>query len=209
MERDPTTRIAALEAELASARAEAAAERERFDRRLKLAQSALPERRDPRTVTQNIAAQQEIDALRGALRERDRVVKELTEQVRGLEDQLEDHYRRFDEVQRQLRQRDVELEEAQRQAELASRRAASTAPPPPRIKEPPPPPAPPPPEKADAMAFVMGLLVGVLLACAAAVGFWWTGNLPAPPTFTAAVAPVREAPTDVADCSPLPPPDVG
>jgi TolA-binding protein len=198
VERDSAARIVALEAELASVRAEAEAERERFDRRLRLAQSALPERRDPRTVTQNIAAQQEIDALRGALRERDRVVKELTEQVRALEDQLEDHYRRFDELRRRLEQREVELQDVRRQAELASRRVDRSAPPPPRIRPavhaPPPP---PPPEKADAVAFGIGMLVGALLAVAAAVGLWWTGHLPPPPAF-GAVMPAIELPAQIA-----------
>lgn len=182
MEQDPEARIAALEAELARVRAEAEAEAERFERRLKLAQSALPERRDPRTVTQNIAAQQEIEALRGALRERDRVVKELTAQVRSLEDQLEDQYQKMDAVHRTLRQRDAELTEARRQAELASRRSAGPAPPPrmqPVMAQQPPPP--PSEERADAVTFIVGLFVGVLLACAIAVGLWWSGNWPAAP----------------------------
>jgi hypothetical protein len=185
MEQDPAARIAALEAELARVRAEAEAEAERFERRLKLAQTALPERRDPRTVTQNIAAQQEIEALRGALRERDRVVKELTAQVRSLEDQLEDQYRQMDAAHRTLRQRDAELIEARRQAELTSRRSADPAPPPRAqplpVRQPPPPP-PPSEERTDAVTFVVGLFVGVLLACAIAVGLWWSGNWPAAPT---------------------------
>jgi small-conductance mechanosensitive channel len=185
MEQDPEARIAALEAELARVRAEAGAEAERFERRLKLAQSALPERRDPRTVIQNIAAQQEIEALRGALRERDRVVKELTAQVRSLEDQLEDQYRQMDAVHRSLRQRDAELTEARRQAELASRRSAGPAPLP-RVQpvmaqQPSPPPS---EERTDAVTFIVGLFVGVLLACAIAVGLWWTGNWPAAPQLT-------------------------
>ncbi|MCG6939623.1 MAG: hypothetical protein LJE69_00020 [Thiohalocapsa sp.] len=183
MEQDAAARITALEAELASVRAEAEAERERFDRRLKLAQSALPERRDPRTVTQNIAAQQEIDALRGALRERDRVVKELTQQVRSLEDQLEDSYRQMDAVRRQLGQREQELVEARRQAEIASRRAATPppAPPPPSRLQQRPPPRPPSQERMDAVTFAIGLFVGALLACAVAVSLWWTGHWPAAP----------------------------
>ncbi|WP_058555470.1 hypothetical protein [Thiohalocapsa sp. ML1] len=205
MERDAAARIVALEAELASVRAEAEAERERFDRRLRLAQSALPERRDPRTVTQNIAAQQEFDVLRGALRERDRVVKELTEQVRALEDQLEDQYRRFDELRRRLEQREVELEDARRQAELTSRRVERAAPPPPRVEPtshaPPPPPPPPPPEKADAVAFGIGMLVGALLAVAAAVGLWWTGHLPPPPAFGGAM-PAIDQPAQSAAAAP-------
>ena len=190
MERDPAARIAALELELAGARAEAEAERERFERRLKLAQNALPERRDPRTVAQNIAAQQEIDALRSALRERDRVVTELNGQVRKLEDQLEDSYRHMDALRRQLAQRDEALAEAQQQAQAASRRAASPAPtpvaaPPRRIRPPEPPLAPakssPRPEPVDAITFVIGLFVGTLLACAVAVGLWWTGHWPVAP----------------------------
>jgi TolA-binding protein len=210
LERDPTARIAALEAELAGVRAEAATERERFERRLKLAQSALPERRDPRTVTQNIAAQQEIEALRGALRERDRVVKELTEQVRGLEDQLEDHYRRFDELRRRVEQREAELEDARRQSQLAARRVDRAAPAPPPRPQPSlrPPPPPPPPEKADAVALIIGLVVGALLAAPAAVGLWWTGNLPPPPTFGAGPS-AGERPAQVAAAPPGPQQHVG
>lgn len=188
MAQDPQARITALEAELQRVRAEADAERERCERRLKLAQSALPQRRDPRTATQNIAAQQELEGLRGALRERDRVVKELTEQVRSLEDQLEDGYHRMDALRRQLDQRDEDVAEARRQAERAAPKASS---PPPRVPrqpsqpapEPPPAPVPPPvaAERADALTFVIGVLVGALLACAVAVGLWWTGSWPAPP----------------------------
>lgn len=192
MAQDPAARIAALEAELERVRAEAETERERFERRLKLAQSALPERRDPRTVTQNIAAQQEIEALRGALRERDRVVKELTEQVRSLEDQLEDSYRQTDAVRRELGQRDQALAEARRQAELAARRAASPPSPvqqvsvqQPATAQVPEPPAPMPAERVDAVTFVVGVLVGGLLACALAVGLWWTGHWPAAPEVAA------------------------
>jgi TolA-binding protein len=189
MEQDPAARIAALETELTQARADAAAEAERFERRLRLAQNALPERRDPRTVTQNIAAQQEIDALRGALRERDRVVKELTQQVRKLEDQLEDQYRQFDVVRRKLGQRDDELAEARRQAQLAASRAAEPAQTP-RARAPEPrqpsrqPPSPPSPARVDAVTFVAGLFVGMLLACALGVGLWWTGNWPAAPALS-------------------------
>jgi hypothetical protein len=196
MEPDPAARIAALEAELARARAEAEVERERLERRLKLAQTALPERRDPRTVTQNIAAQQEIDALRGALRERDRIVKELTAQVRRLEDDLEDHYRRADVMRRQLSQREDELAEARGQAEAAARRAASIqAPPPQRIQQPKPLPAPPSsPERADAVTFVVGVFVGILLACAVGVGLWWTGRWPVAPDAAAFGKSVARAP---------------
>jgi TolA-binding protein len=183
----PAARIAALEAELARVRAAAEAERERFDRRLKLARNALPERRDPRTVTQSIAAQQEIEALRDALRERDRVVKELTEQVQGLEDQLEDQYQRHDELRRRLDQRGAELAEAQRRAERAARRAAAIQPQAPRVVEPEPPPPPPVPAQSDAMVFVVGLIVGILVAGAAGASLWWTGNWPAAPALVAAL----------------------
>ncbi|MBK1630870.1 hypothetical protein CKO31_08960 [Thiohalocapsa halophila] len=192
MAQDPQARITALEAELQRVRAEADAERERFERRLKLAQSALPERRDPRTVTQNVAAHQEIEGLRGALRERDRVVKELTGQVRSLEDQLEDGYHQMDALRRQLDQRDEDLAEARRQAARAAPKPASL---PPRVSRQPAQPAPvpspapvPPPaaaERADALTFVIGVLVGALLTCALAVGLWWTGSWPAPPAAAA------------------------
>jgi septal ring factor EnvC (AmiA/AmiB activator) len=198
MEQDPLQRIAALEAELTQVRAEGVAEREQLERQLRLAKSALPEHRDPRTVTQNIAAQQDLESLRSALRERDRIVKQLTEQVRGLEDQLEDHYRHTDDLRRQLEERGGELEEVRKQAALAARRAAKARPPP-QVQQAQPAarssrqPVAAPKQTAQnrggrALMFAFGMLVGAALAAASAVGLWWTGNLPSAPAELAARA---------------------
>jgi hypothetical protein len=203
---DPATRIADLETQLAKARAEAESERERFELRLEQARNTLPEQRDPRVVARNIAAMQEVDALRGALRERDRIVNEMTGQLRNLEDQLEDHYRHTDELQRELGKRNQELEEARRQTQLAVRRAEAA-------KEaaklqPPWPPTPPPDltassPKPDATrrtgsgvgVFALGMLLGALTAISLGAAFWWSGDLPTSPsvaqTGTAAAAGTR------------------
>jgi hypothetical protein len=185
--------------------ADAELEPEQFERRLKLAQTALPKRPDPRTVAMNIAAQQEIDALRGALRERDRIGKELTEHVCGLEDRLEDDYRRSDEIERQLKQCKEELDDARRKLGLAVRRVeslraaaetpaadASVAPlvPDPAAARPARAhrqqqqfrPHGEPRRRAGPSRFVPGLLVGLLtgllVADSAAGTLWRTGNLP-------------------------------
>lgn len=218
---NPSARIAALEATLKQARADAELEREQFERRLKVAQTAQPKRPDPRTVAMNIAAQQEIDALRGAMRERDRIVKELTEQVCGPEDRLEDDCRHSDEIERQLKRREEELDDAQREPGLAVRRVeslraaaetpaadASVAP-----LAPDPAAARParahrqhqqvrphgePRRRAGSSRFVPGLLVGLLtgllLADSAAGTLWRTGNLPEHRTTALASTPAAATP---------------
>ena len=112
---DPTALepAAALRAELAQVRAQAEAERQRLEHELKLARSAQPSQRDPITVTQNVAGQQEIQALRNTLREKDRVIEQLTTQCRDLEDQLEDNFQQLDALRLRVQQRELDLDQAQ------------------------------------------------------------------------------------------------
>jgi hypothetical protein len=60
-------------------------------------------------ITALQAELQRVPAEADAQRERDRVVKERTAQVRSLEDQSEDGYHQMDAVRRQHGQRDDEL----------------------------------------------------------------------------------------------------
>jgi chromosome segregation ATPase len=112
---DPTALepAAALRAELAQVRAEAEAERQRLEHELKLARSALPSPRDPIKVTQDVAGRQEIQALRNTLREKDRVIEQLTTQCRDLEDQLEDNFQQIDALRLRIQKRELDQARAQ------------------------------------------------------------------------------------------------
>jgi len=189
---DPTATepAAALRAELAQVRAEAEAERQRLERELKLARSPQPSQRDPVTVTQNIAGQQEIQALRNTLREKDRVIEQLTRQCRDLEDQLEDNFQQLDALRLRVQQRELELDQAQarrRSAQQPHARAPARDVPAQHRPEPParpalmptPLPAPSDHRGAAPSAFI-GVLIGTLLSVGTAAGLWWSGHWPAP-----------------------------
>lgn len=99
-------RIAALESTLKKERASAADEIGRLKRQLSQARDVLPATRDAAAVADNLAVQQQIDALRLALREKDKVIEGLNVTIRGLEDRLEDHYRELDTLVLKLNQHD-------------------------------------------------------------------------------------------------------
>lgn len=117
-------RIAALEAKLARERMEAADRIGRLERQLTQARMALPTARDAGAVADNLAVQQQVDALRLALREKDRVIEGLNGTIRGLEDRLEDHYRELDALVLKLTQHDRQRIDAEDRAARAERRLA-------------------------------------------------------------------------------------
>lgn len=118
---DRSADIAALRAELATVKAEADAQRDNFEHELMLARASPPAQRDTNTVTQGVVVQQETQALRSTLREKERLIEKLTEQCRGLEDQLEDHFQELDALRLQVEKRERELNEALRQPGPVSR----------------------------------------------------------------------------------------
>ena len=191
---DPTALqpAAALRAELAQVRAQAETERQRLELELKQARSALPSPRDPVTVTQNVAGQQEIQALRNTLREKDRVIEQLTTQCRDLEDQLEDNFQQLDALRLRVQQRELDQAQARRRSKQQSHarqiaRDSSAQPPPGPPAEPPartasiptPPRSPAPSDhRSPASPAVIGLLLGTALSIATATGLWWSGHWP-------------------------------
>ena len=189
---DPTALepAAALRAELAHVRAQAEAQKQRLERELKLARSAQPSQRDPVIVTQNVAGRQEIQALRNTLREKDRVIEQLTTQCRDLEDQLEDNFQQLDALRLRVQQRELELDQAQARRRSAQRpRARAPARDVPAQDRPEPlarpasmptPPPAPSGHRGSAPSAFIGLLIGTLLSVGTAAGLWWSGHWPAP-----------------------------
>ena len=204
---DTAGNSADLRAELARAKAEARTQQERLERDLRLARNALPTQRDPSTVAQNIAVQQQTQALRSTLREKDRLIEQLTKQCRGLEDQLEDHFQELDALRLQVEERELVLAEARRRpgsppapasesqpespwadsAESSSRAAPDWASTPDGADlaqlilgagEAKPPPIQPQRKSGGALAFFIGLLVGLLIAAGIGGGLWWSGHWP-------------------------------
>ena len=166
---------AALRAELSRVRATAEAERRALEYELKLARSAVPTQHDPAAATQSIAGQQEIQALRNTLREKDRVIQKLTTQCSSLEDQLEDNFQQLDALRLRAKRRELQQAEATRRLEQK-----------PRTPEPAKPTAvgrgaiaPPLPLRVLS-GLIPGLVLGTTLTGATAAGLWWSGHWPAP-----------------------------
>jgi len=195
---------AALRARLEQVRRESAERIAELEARLERSRNVLPAQRDPGAVTRNLAVQQTIDALRNALREKERTIESLNGQVRSLEDRLEDHYQELDSLQRKLDRREHERTAADTRAPAGGGRPAA-APQPPSVLDVPPPPEPtelprhrqprgarpasPPPLQPAAVSaddggglgtLLAGLAVGLLMSVAAAGGLWWSGWWPPP-----------------------------
>ena len=177
--------VAELRAELAQVRARAEAEQRRLEQALELARGAPPSLRDPATVTQDVAGRQEIEALRNMLREKDRVIEQLTRQCRDLEDQLEDNFQQLDALRLRVQQRHADQTQRPRRASppppvpTATRRA--TVPPPLEpAARPTPSSAIPPPARGHPRApgLLIGLLLGTLISLATTAGVWWSGHWP-------------------------------
>lgn len=138
--------------------------------------------RDVSAVAADLAIQQENEGLRLALREQERIVEELTNECRRLEDRLEDRYQDIDALRRELDRGERERKQAEERssqivddsAKPASGMpsAASTA----TAKD---------TKKAESVAagkgsalgFGAGVVSGLLLAGAAVGGLWLAGIL--------------------------------
>ena len=94
--------LAALRAELERVRQQASEDSARLEQELERARQPEPRTRDPAAVIDSTAVQQELLALRNALREKERIIEQLNGQCRGLEDQLEDRYQELEGLRRQL-----------------------------------------------------------------------------------------------------------
>ncbi len=156
--------VAALRIQLELVQNQAAEEIGQLQRRLQ-EYDAAPVERDAGSVAHNLAAQQELEALRRALREKERIADQLTIQCHALEDQLEDHYQRVDALRRELRIKETERREAEARAQPGVGARARM-------------PWPPSSARRDAGRFAAGLLVGLLLAVGAGAALRWAGHWP-------------------------------
>jgi formylglycine-generating enzyme required for sulfatase activity len=164
--RDQLARVRAeAEEELAHLRGDLAAVRE----------LAHPER-DVDKATEDIALWQEVDTLRKALREKERLVDATAAQCRRLEDELEDHHQAYDGLKQDLEQNKLLLAEARevaanlgREREAIAQRLAAplissdgdaAAPPAVRTR----------PSVLSDRRFVIGLVLGGTVAAAFAGG---------------------------------------
>lgn len=121
-------------------------------------------------VAADLAIQQENEGLRLALREQERIVEELTNECRRLEDRLEDRYQDIDALRRELDRGERALKQAEERSSQwvadaprtsASTEAVAAAPKSPR----------------RSLGFGLGLLAGLALAGIAVAGLWWAGLL--------------------------------
>ncbi len=153
-------------------------------------------KRDAALATADLAIQQENEGLRLALREQERIVEQLTNECRRLEDRLEDRYQDIDTLRRQLETQARALKDAEHRTtpaegeDLAVAPAMFDAPPTNFIN---------PPKRGPGL--VIGVGIGVILGAASVGGAWWLGVLPAPlpaaPPITAA-QPVAGPPAAIA-----------
>lgn len=138
----------------------------------------LPQR-DIRSVAADLAIQQENEGLRLALREQERIVEELTNECRRLEDRLEDRYQDIDALRRELDRGERDKKKTQDSAsELASDLSAVAAGASPDDKK-------TPGKEASGRAsaasdgqrgllgFASGLIAGLVLAAAVVGALWW------------------------------------
>ncbi|WPL16373.1 Serine/threonine-protein kinase pkn1 [Thiorhodovibrio winogradskyi] len=159
--------------------------------------------RDISAVAADLAIQQENEGLRLALREQERIVEELTNECRRLEDRLEDRYQDIDALRRELDRGERALKQAEeRSSQLVGDSAMPAATQPgmqatadakTTTKS--------PAESARAgsgrLGFASGLLTGLVLATVAVMGLWSAGlltlssDMAISPEITAPVAPTQ------------------
>ncbi|EIC21557.1 SUMF1/EgtB/PvdO family nonheme iron enzyme [Thiorhodovibrio frisius] len=140
-----------------------------------------PAQRNISAVAADLAIQQENEGLRLALREQERIVEELTNECRRLEDRLEDRYQDIDALRRELDRGERALKQAEeRPSQLVGDTATPAAG------------APEAQAAADAedskkstaksagakgspLSFAAGLLSGVVLAAGTVTALWFAG----------------------------------
>ncbi|MGA7983289.1 MAG: Sulphatase-modifying factor protein, partial [Chromatiaceae bacterium] len=91
-----------LRDQLARVRAEAEDELEHLRRDLAAVRELAHPQRDVDKATEDVALWQELDTLRKALGEKDRLVDVTAAQCRRLEDELEDHHQAYDGLKQNL-----------------------------------------------------------------------------------------------------------
>lgn len=101
--------VGALRAEIAAAREEAEQELARLRDELEAVRDLEMPGRDVDAVTESIALQQELDTLRHALREKERIIDATAAQCRRLEDALEDQHLAYDGLQQDLERKHLSL----------------------------------------------------------------------------------------------------
>lgn len=104
--------VQSLRDQLARLRAEAEEELAHLRHDLAAVRGLAHPERDVDKATEDIARRQELDTLRKALREKERVVDITAAQCRRLEDELEDHHRAYDGLKQNLEQNRLLLAEA-------------------------------------------------------------------------------------------------
>jgi formylglycine-generating enzyme required for sulfatase activity len=171
-----------LREQLARVRAEAEEELESLRRDLVAVRELAHPARDVDRATEDVAVWQEVDSLRKALREKERLIDSTAAQCRRLEDELEDHHQAYDGLKQNLERnklllaetRDVAASLSREREELEGRLAFAAA----ASDGVPPLPLPRKPVFGDrrflAGLLAGGLLAGLVLAAALAVrpGLW-------------------------------------
>lgn len=201
---EPNAEVHALRAELDRSRTQYEHDIKELRKQM-LSMQALPAERDEGTVAANLVAQHELDALHRALREREERVETLTQQVRDLEDQVEERYQNIDKLRRELMVSTRAQEQAEKRAAVAERRLAEgipgsvpvaeaqsepaplAEPTPEPAPEPPPPPAPVAESPRPRRPFG-AFLLGMLGAGCAAGALWLSDSMPPAQTVIANAA---------------------
>jgi len=104
--------VQSLRDQLARVRAEAEEELAHLRGDLAMVRELAHPERDVDKATEDIALWQEVDTLRKALREKERLVEVTAAQCRRLEDELEDHHQAYDGLKQDLEQHQRLLGEA-------------------------------------------------------------------------------------------------
>jgi formylglycine-generating enzyme required for sulfatase activity len=173
--------LAELRQELARVRAEAEREIAQLREQVVGMQPAVPPR-DSRTATERLALEQELTALRRGLADKDRTLDGISLECRRIEDAMEDQHMALDGMRQEVERKTQALAAEQQFAAALARerdelrilllerrgdgyrgdasRAASVG------------------QSINALAFLGGLALGLVLAVVAGVAMWTQGLLP-------------------------------